>query len=670
MLAALFTFAVVAGGVAASRALWRALEGGADPPGPFESAASAGLAALAVVTALNWGLALAHVFTRGALLASAALLAVAFVPSALRAFRRGLARARGPRVVALAIVPLLLWGAYAFVRGALLYPYVSDALAYHLPKALLVMTTRGYAAFDGPDPRLTTFPANYELLCADVLAIERSDRLVVLAAIAAYALLGLVAAAMAERWWKGRGVHSMLSAVLLLGTPAVIVSTGAPKNDLLLSALVLAAAHFGARWAATGGRAALAFAIAATSLAVGTKPTAALLVFALAPLVAWRWRSGRRDVPWREVAAWIAGGAVVSVLLGGAAYLVNLATLRRPLGYPEGNGYGDWSHLVTFPVLALLRGFSTDDTVWVPWQGKRWFWPHDDLFFSTFGLAASLCTLALPLAFARRPRDSRAAERGLATVAVLAAFLGILPAHVQEPPVGLYLGFVRYTSFVPVVAFLWTVVPWARRASPRVAGAALVIASALFVSNAVRDVLRDQYAPWDFVAAVLTGREPPRAIHTWARRAGPWVDDYAGPDDVVAFDGAFDAWVYPLYGRSMRRKVVYLHDTASGHAVIPDDARWVAIDRSWNVVVGDPGWTDFGTYREHTLRGRPLPEDLALYEQLLRDPRFRLAYREEHANQAVFERVVPAPGRLEARAQRFKWGRIAGEPLGNRNRVT
>ena len=79
--------------------------------------------------------------------------------------------------------------------------------------------------------------------------------------------------------------------------------------------------------------------------------------------------------------------------------------------------------------------------------------------------------------------------------------------------------------------------------------------------------------------------------------------------------------------------------TDRGDVAIPDDARWVAIDRSWNVAFGAPGWADYATYAEHTLRGAPTDDDLRVFRQLEADARFRLVYRDAHANQAVFERV-------------------------------
>ena len=65
-------------------------------------------------------------------------------------------------------------------------------------------------------------------------------------------------------------------------------------------------------------------------------------------------------------------------------------------------------------------------------------------------------------------------------------------------------------------------------------------------------------------------------------RAATAFDAVAGPDEVCAFDVSYDTWVYPAYGRGWTRKVEFLKP-AAGDVVIPDDVRWVLVDRSWNI---------------------------------------------------------------------------------------
>src|SRR5689334_2836134 len=154
MSSALFLLAAVSAGVAAARALERDTDAG-----PAERAASVGVASLAVAIAVDWGLALAHGFTRGGLVVAS----IALLATSLRGWR-GLRAGAPPLPVLAALLPLAVWAAYVSARSVLVAPYTADSMAYHLPKALLVARTHGYAAFDGPDARLTTMPANYELL--------------------------------------------------------------------------------------------------------------------------------------------------------------------------------------------------------------------------------------------------------------------------------------------------------------------------------------------------------------------------------------------------------------------------------------------------------------------------------------------------------------------------
>src|SRR5207237_1056540 len=128
----------------------------------------------------------------------------------------------------------------------------------------------------------------------------------------------------------------------------------------------------------------------------------------------------------------------------------------------------------------------------------------------------------------------------------------------------------------------------------------------------------DTYAPLSLVVAVFGEPKAKRALHTWTVRAARWVDAYAGPDDIVAFDAAFDSWVYPAYGANLSREVVFLHPDG-GPVTVPPDVQWVAIDRGWSCVFGHPLFVDFSEelWQKYIFRGAPLPEYLVVYRQLL-----------------------------------------------------
>src|SRR2546422_3441 len=86
-------------------------------------------------------------------------------------------------------------------RGAEISPLEPAASA-----ALLVSRAGGYAFFPGaPDFRINGLGANYELLLADVLAVQRADTIAEWTSILFFVLLLLAATALARRWWgEGR----------------------------------------------------------------------------------------------------------------------------------------------------------------------------------------------------------------------------------------------------------------------------------------------------------------------------------------------------------------------------------------------------------------------------------------------------------------------------------
>ena len=654
MLAALFFAAVLAAAAPLSRRIWAAAAED-DRAGPWESAASVGLVAAVVAVGVDWVLAFSHLLYRGCLVAAAiALLAYAVVA---RVRSRGLAP-RGTAAPALprwtsvvALSPLGLWLAYVFWRGTVLFAYLSDALSYHLPKALFLVRHHAFGLFEGTDARLTTFPANYELLLADVIALTGKDTLTFAVSELTYVLFGLVVGAMAERWWSDKSERALAPHVLVpvlfaLGMPPTLLAAGAHKNDLMTGAAMLAATHWGARWAVTKNRPSLVLAIAGAALAIGTKVNAGVLVPAFVPYAVHAWRSrGRERVSASAWLLWGAFGIAAFVLLGGGVYLFNLVEIGHPIGASEGaGGYGAWDHLWKFPVLVFLRGLTPSEDVWVPWLGVRWAWTQYDLFFAPFGTPTSLLVLALPFAVRRYRAEGRRDERFLASIATVIAFFAVLPVKVNEPPVGFFIGISRYALGAPVVLFLWTVSPLARELSraPRpawVASAVVLAASAAFTFAAYGIALLDQGARLGFAVSVAIGRFPPRSINAYLKRAGQVVDELAPPDAVVAFDGGFDSWVYPIFGADLTRRVVFLHPER-GPVTIPSNVTWVAIDRWWHCAFGDPRFTDFSQWRYY-LKGEPEPIDRALYDQLSADPRFQRVYRSEKMNQAVFVRVAP-----------------------------
>jgi hypothetical protein len=414
--------------------------------------------------------------------------------------------------------------------------------------------------------------------------------------------------------------------------------------------MLIAAAVWAARWATLGEVPPLVLALAASAMAIGTKPTAAILPLAFAPALVTRMASSRgKRTSVAQLLRWSTVALGAGLLLGGAAYLENLIVLHRPIGVIPGSGYGDWKNLWLFPFLVFARPLSSIDASWVPWLHEYWFWPEWDLFFSHYGLPATLALFVLPFAIARYRTSGRSRERLLASLAIVLVFFFALPARTPTPPIGFFQGMARYTFFLPPVIFAWTVAPAIRElASTKVrrwTTAVVAGLAVLYMQTAIQAAVHDAYVPFDFVLAVDEHPELERTVRTWSLRAASWVDQNAGPDDVIAFDASFDGWIYPAFGKEQRRTLVYLHSDR-GSVTIPDSAKWVVVDRSWHSVFGNPNFKTMSltNWRNYIFKGGPAPDDIAVFHQMRQDSRFRMVYRDKTANQAVFVRISMAGG--------------------------
>jgi hypothetical protein len=165
----------------------------------------------------------------------------------------------------------------------------------------------------------------------------------------------------------------------------------------------------------------------------------------------------------------------------------------------------------------------------------------------------------------------------------------------------------------------------------------LLVMMAHFAWSAFGAATRDPYQPFGFVEEVEQHPELARMIPIFPQRAASVADARAQPDDHIAFDGGYDSWAYPLYGKELRRRVTYLHGER-GAVTVPDDVRFVVVDRSYSCFFGHPEFTDTGRWDAYIGRGTPRPEELVAFRQVSADPRFKLIYRLEQLNQAVFER--------------------------------
>jgi hypothetical protein len=220
-------------------------------------------------------------------------------------------------------------------------------------------------------------------------------------------------------------------------------------------------------------------------------------------------------------------------------------------------------------------------------------------------------------------------------VAVIALFL-IFPIRLR--PLGFFAGFPRYFSFAALFVILWTAAPLARElALRRRRGAVQAIAAAgatILITVAANYTVNDSFQPLSYVLVVA--QHPEIRVPFFARyRAATVVDQIAAPDDTIAIHAGFDSWIYPLYGRTLQRKVIFLDP----HKPIPPEARYVLVDRAWNIIWGDPNFKNTGQYPKYLAHGKPTEEDLAIAKRLFADPQtYAPIYVFPRRNQIVFQR--------------------------------
>jgi hypothetical protein len=637
--------AVLCTGIGVAALLGRRLDG-VDAWEPLELATAGGVTGLFLWLAASWILAYTHLLVRPALLGVAILFGITAGFFVIR-HRRSLRIQWSPGSI-LVLLPLLFWVGYVLWRGVVLPPANHDALAYHLPKAALLMQAHGFEQFAAADVRIVLLPWNYELLLSDILILEGGDRLTEWIGTLSYLLLLLATAAVARRWWGG-GMHASLAALAVGASPVLLLNSGADKCDLLAAFLAVAAIVFASRWVVHSGRTAFALTTIALAVGAGVKPNVGAVGLAIAPFLLFRFfrelrarRVALRDL---AVAGAVAAGAF---LLGGvlpyfihsrqSGGLIEVQTSARTAILQ----YGDWQNLWEFPYLLLTVPFSNDpNAVWVPWLKQYWFWPHYELFFSHYGKLFTLLALAMPIAILvyRRPApDAIRRERNIAT---WMAFLGVaISLPVATRPVGMFAAFPRYLAFIVPFVVCWTVSPAVRQLAAHarlhrmVWGAAAAIAG-FFALNAYLCAIEDRFAP--LVYARWAAQNPgTRMIYFTQKRAASFVDRQAGPADTIGIDGGFDTWSYPAWGARLTRKVIVLPPGATP-ATIPAEVQWIVLDHSWSSLWGST--ETMGDFWKTIARGPQAPEYLRLAGALTHDPHWQATYLDPRLGQAVFRRV-------------------------------
>ena len=586
-----------------------------------------------------WSLAIVGALTRPALLVRTVLLGVLALVAMWRARRRSSAEAPMPRFELLvAAVPIVLWVTFVLIRAAIVPPLSHDALAYHLPKAVLYARAHGYAPLPFLNEAIRGIPANYEMLLADILLVEQSDALTEWPSAFFYVAAIIAALALAERWW-GRSPRALAAmALFAAGAPVALLHAGAHKNDLLLAFLTVSGLVAAGRFLATSELSALCLTAAAFAAAVGTKPQAGVVALSILPFILYR---AARALRVRDLALAAGVACIAFVLLGGFVYLRNLTGIDAPSSAAEASigvrlPYGDYANLWQIPYTLVAAPFSLDPlSLHVPWEDERWFWRRYEIYFSHLGIPFAICFALLPIGLVLHRRRA-AAEALPVTLAAVAGMAVMLPTYFH--PHGMFaISAPRYVLFlVPIVA-AWTIVPYVAAGERTQRAVAIVVAlAAFFAYYAVDFARRDSFQPFRYV--VWAAQRPgTRAVPFDPNRAASVVDRAAGPRDAIALDAAFGSWIHPAFGRDLQRPVLFVTRDARG-VRIPRGAQWVIVDRGFQSVWMNPQFTDLSQARKYLLRGEPSADDTRLIELLRRDERFELVFYNRRLNQAVFKR--------------------------------
>lgn len=537
-------------------------------------------------------------------------------------------------MILLCLLPLAGWLAFLLWRAYILPIGSADALIYHMPRAVMFWRAGGYAWFPNvPDFRINGVAANYELLLADVLAVQGRDTIAEWTSILFFVLLLIVSTALARRWW-GPGHYLVAVPYLIASIPLVVLHAGAIKNDLMSHFFALSALLWAGRWFSSRRFPDAALCVIALFAGAGTKNHLLLLVAILGVLFLMCRPSFRFLLRLSLVAA------ASFLLLGGVHYFFSIR-------HSGGDGvapaqYGEWGNLIRFPVDIFTAPFSSSDTDLVlPWAHAPTPWYHYDVYSSHYGQLVSIALILMPAllwVFRRRNDGAAPGERYVVLAAGCLFFLIMMP--IRAVPSGFAPYFPRYLLSVAVLILCATIVPLYAAIernlvdSKAIAGMALVTAIALPLLPIANYAVHDKWMPLDYVEAIV-GRPGARLYPPMPIRAAMVVDRIAGPTDRIEIHGGHDTYLYPAYGASLSRDLHFI----SSAAEIRPDAPWVAIDRADNIFWHHPAFKSAGDWRRYWGQGTPSAEDVNVLQVLARDPRYQLVYYSPRFNQAVFRRI-------------------------------
>lgn len=552
-------------------------------------------------------------------------------------------------------LPLALVGfCLIYSVGALSVLPVSnhDALSYHFPKAVWLMTTGAFGLYPSQDLRITYFPGNYEMLVATFLTFLRSDTSTGLITSASLLLFLASSFSLFKRVWRDAS-PATLAVPIILASPVLFLHVTAHKNDLLIAAVTLNALIWLGRYAVHGGVGSAIVAVVSVALAVGTKFHGLFLVLASTVLF---WRAWRNGI-WRPTPAAIVLQAMcvttMFLLLGGAQYVANAIATGHPTGIlqiatPNAMNtvnYPAYWQVPRFIWMFLAAPVLIDGQYFrVPWSAETWFWPGYELYFSHYGIHVTLLILLLPLGvrWARRQLDApiRMELAGISLATVILVGLNLL---IGLRPYGAFAFIPRFLFFALPVLLVWTWCPGVKyfQQIRSLSWLPLTASLAIPIAYIGITVTKDRFSPLEYVELLWRAPERRREIFHSPWRAASFVDRVAPPDATVAIDSGYDGWTYPLYGAAISRKVEVIV-AEPGPYVPGPEVDWVAVDRGFSIVWGHPDFQRMSEARRYIDRGPLTGDDRRVYQSLVKNPEFKRVYFYPSRFQAVFERVRPS----------------------------
>jgi hypothetical protein len=507
---------------------------------------------------------------------------------------------RHPVVVALGLVV----GAAVLYQAFVVFatpPNNWDSLTYHLSRVAYWLQHGGVAYVPAAHTaRQNAFPPNSELEILYTFAFLRGDVAAALPQLAAEGALMLAVAGLARRLGFSRAA-SVFAALLTATLTQVALQSTTTQNDLTVAALVAATAYF------LLGSSLSEFALAgiAFALAVGTKPTFLLAIPALLALAALSLPGGRTLV--RATAI----GAVAVALLGSYGYVLNLVETGDLLGPPSASfnlrprgptldgtastvarvtyrfidlsGFGrarDWTGPIERGGEAVFDAASIPvnppETTGHPFVFQVNVFSDPDLSF--FGPLGAL--FVLPVAFAFPWARSRSLLAAACALAVPAAIVALALTYRYNEFVGRFL-LVPVSLAMPLAAALYRNRVLAGAAA---ALGALTLVVAHAYDRAKPTGLGGTTPVWRLSRSAVQGISRPGMAEVLAA-----VEQRIPRRAVVGVILGEDDWDYPLYGRTLERRLIPLRRVGALREADRRGLRWVVVGATRGPAYL-PGW--------------------------------------------------------------------------------